>query len=69
MRCDNCGQEQIHFNLAAEYLKDGEWRTGMVCWECQKRLAPAIRARHAPRAGAIVTTTRQDAGLPSEART
>jgi hypothetical protein len=47
MRCESCGREDPHFNFAAEYLKDGEWREGVVCWECQKRFASAIRERHA----------------------
>ncbi len=47
MRCDNCGNEDVHFNYGAEYLKDGEWRRGTVCWECQKNLAPAIREKNA----------------------
>ena len=49
MRCDSCGREDQHFNYAAEYLKDNEWRVGTVCWECQKRFAPAIREKHATR--------------------
>lgn len=49
MKCDNCGKDDIHFNLAAEYLKEGEWRRGTVCWECQKRFAAAIRAKNASR--------------------
>jgi hypothetical protein len=46
MRCDSCGQEEIHFNFGAEFLKDGQWHTGTVCWECQKRFAPAIREKN-----------------------
>jgi hypothetical protein len=46
MRCDSCGRDDAHFNYAAEYLKDGQWHTGTVCWECQKRYAPALREKH-----------------------
>lgn len=47
MRCESCGKEDVHFNFATEYPKDGEWRIGVVCWECQKRFAAAIRSRKA----------------------
>jgi hypothetical protein len=46
MRCDSCGREDVHFNFAAEFLKDGTWHMGIVCWECQKRFAPAIREKN-----------------------
>ncbi len=47
MRCDNCGNDNVHFTFGAEYLKDGEWRRGTVCWDCQKKFAPAIREKNA----------------------
>jgi hypothetical protein len=55
MRCDACGREDAHFNFAAEYLKDGHWHRGLVCWECQKLFAPAIREKQAARASAEPT--------------
>jgi hypothetical protein len=62
MRCDSCGHEDVHLNFGAELLKDGQWHTGTLCWECQKLFAPAIREKNRPQKNPLPASAQLGAG-------